>query len=162
MCFRSLNSKARTAKRNITVYKLVQVTNFVPTMMLKIAHPELKTKSQRTVIFNSQYMSYEYIIGLEYKEKLFKESLQGKTTGKGFYSWREIERAKMALVGASFPEGFGLAQYVVLKCVIPKGSMYYVSRADSISPGQFCSNRIRPVGYRLITDKEKDWRTEPF
>ena len=157
MCFQPLNRKARTAKRNITVYKLVQVSNFVPVEMLRIVHPDLKTKSRRAVVFNSQYWSSEYIIGLEYTDDKFEGSLQSKTTGKGFYSWRDVECAEMALVRAC-----GIFQYVVLKCVIPKGSMYYVSRADSVSPGQFCSNKIRPVGYRVITDKEKDWRTEPF
>lgn len=105
-----------------------------------------------TGFFNAIVMNFEYEIGKIYNEPLFETALfcrcdesfyeQEKFEAYyGFHSYIQYNVAKRVCRIVDY-RTFNTA--VILKCIIPKGSEYYIGNSDS----DYCSNNIRVVGWK--------------
>ena len=117
MCLISSHSESVCADRDITCYKLVYPLN--------MDHK-----------FRSEFREFQYELGRTYLEVCFMRENLTRRIYKGFHSYRTIDEA----VSHARPD------LVLLKCVIPKGSSYFVSEKND----QYCSSRIRPVAWRRL------------
>lgn len=117
MCLISSHHEAVRADRDIACYKLV--------------YPENMDHK-----FRSQFQEFKYELGRTYQEDCFRRVNLTRHIYEGFHSYRTIREA----VSHSCP---GM---VLIKCVIPKGSLYYVSE----NRDQYCSDTIRVVAWRGV------------
>lgn len=117
MCLISSRHEAVRAARDITCYKLV--------------YPENMDHK-----FRSQFQEFPYELGRTYQEVWFRKVNLTRHVYEGFHSYRTVKEA----VSHSCP---GM---VMIKCVIPEGSWYYVSEEND----QYCSDKIRPVAWRGV------------
>ena len=126
MCLHTSQTKPFTAEKDITCYKVVNPANM-------------------DGMFRCEFRFFEYSLGVKYIEKEFSETVYSCTVHKGFHSYRTIAVAQFH---ASTP-------YVLIKCVIPKGSRYY----ESYSGDQYCSDTLIPVAWKPLWKCE--WKTKP-
>ena len=117
MCLRSSDCRASYADRDITCYKLVYPAN--------MDHK-----------FRSQFHEFPYELGHTYHETRFEKANFSCSIYRGYHSYRTIKEA----TAHSYPS------LVMIKCVIPKGSLYYVSE----NRDQYCSDKIKPVAWRRV------------
>lgn len=117
MCLISSCNEAVQADRDITCYKLVYPLN--------MDHQ-----------FRSQFQMFLYELGCTYQEVFFRKVNLTRHVYEGFHSFRTIEETV----------SHSCLGMVMIKCVIPKGSWYYVSE----DRGQYCSDKIRPVAWRGV------------
>lgn len=117
MCLRSSSCQASYADRDITCYKLV--------------YPENMDHK-----FRSQFREFPYELGRTYHETRFEKVNPSYCIYRGYHSYRTIDET----VSHARP---GM---VMIKCVIPEGSWYYVSE----NRDQYCSDKIKPVAWRGV------------
>lgn len=117
MCLISSYHEAVQADRDITCYKLVYPTS---------------TDDK----FRSQFQEFKYELGRAYQETYFRKVNLSRHVYEGFHSYRTIKEAAM----------HSCPGVVMIKCVIPKGSWYYVSEDRD----QYCSDKIIPVAWREV------------
>ena len=127
MCLISSRCESVRADRDITCYKLVYPMN--------MDHK-----------FRSQFQAFPYELGCTYMEVYFRKVNLTRHVYEGFHSFRTIEKA----VSHSCP---GM---VMIKCVIPKGSWYYVSDEND----QYCSDQIRIVAWKNVWRGKWQEKTE--
>lgn len=125
MCLHTNQTKSLTAEKDITCYKVVNPANM-------------------DGVFRSEFREFKYSLGVKYEEKDFSGTAYSCTVHKGFHSYRTIAVARFH---ASTP-------YVLIKCVIPKGSGYY----ESYSGDQYCSDTLIPVAWKPMQSGK--WSTE--
>jgi hypothetical protein len=129
MCLHTEQSKPFTAGKDITCYKVVNPANM-------------------DGVFRSVFQEFAYSLGVKYVEKKFAKTVWSCTVHEGFHSYRTIDVARR--------HAFELSPYVVLiKCVIPKGSMYY----ESYTKEEYCSDTLIPVAWKPLWKCE--WKTKP-
>lgn len=126
MCLHSNQSKPFTAEKDITCYKIVNPANM-------------------DGAFRSEFREFKYYLGDKYVEKDFPGTVYSCTVHKGFHSYRTIAVAQFH---ASTP-------YVLIKCVIPKGSRYY----ESYTKEEYCSDTLIPVAWKPL--RSGKWSTKP-
>ena len=126
MCLHTSQTKPFTAEKDITCFKVVNPANM-------------------DGMFRCEFRFFEYSLGVKYIEKEFSETVYSCTVHKGFHSYRTIAVAQFH---ASTP-------YVLIKCVIPKGSRYY----ESYSGDQYCSDTLIPVAWKPL--RSGKWSTKP-
>ncbi len=117
MCLYSKTTDSQTADRDITCYKLV--------------YPENMDHK-----FRSQFQEFPYELGRTYQEIYFRKVNLTRHVYEGFHSYRTIKEAV----------SHSCLNMVMIKCVIPKGSRYYVSDDGD----QYCSDKIRVVAWRGV------------
>lgn len=117
MCLISSRHESVRAAGDITCYKLVYPAN-------------MDNK------FRSQFQEFKYELGRTYQETYFRKVNITRHVYEGFHSYRTIKEA----VSHACP---GM---VMIKCVIPKDSWYYVSEEGD----QYCSDTIRVVAWRGV------------
>ena len=115
MCFWISNRypKVLIAKRNIICYKNLR--------HIRWENNSLSIYSEYTHLF---FYGFNYKLNKIYKEKKFdKEHYYLTSRNYGFHSYTNYEKAKKVIY-----KGDNLYTY---KCIIPKGSKYYVSPEDN-------------------------------
>ena len=117
MCLKSLHQESVQADRDITCYKLVYPAN-------------MDNK------FRSQFQEFPYELGRTYQETCFRKVNLSRHVYEGFHSYRTVREAVL----------HACPGIVLIKCVIPKGSLYYVSEYND----QYCSDTIRVVAWRGV------------
>lgn len=126
MCLISSRHESACTDRDITCYKLVYPAN-------------MDDK------FRSQFQEFPYELGRAYQEEYFREVNATRHVYEGFHSYRTVKEATM----------HSCPGMVLIKCVIPKGSRYFVSEEND----QYCSNKIRVVAWRGVWRGK--WREKP-
>lgn len=126
MCLHTNQTKPFTAEKDITCYKVVNPANM-------------------DGMFRCEFRFFEYSLGVKYVEKDFPGTAYSCTVHKGFHSYRTIAVAQFH---ASTP-------YVLIKCVIPKGSRYY----ESYSGDQYCSDTLIPMAWKPL--RSGKWSAKP-
>lgn len=126
MCLHTEQLKPLTAEKDITCYKVVYAAN-------------------TDGVFRSEFREFKYSLGVKYVEEKFDKAVQSCTVRKGFHSYRTLDVARHC----------ALPQCVLLRCLIPKGSMYYESRAGD----QYCSDALISVAWKPLWGGK--WSTEP-
>ena len=128
-----------TAQTELVCYKVVQV--------------DIGDKK-----FHSNYdWEHTYEIGKTYREKRFKRavSYDQQTLGRGFHSYMKLVRAlrnadKLNSCSWACSDG----KHIILKCVIPKGALYYEGcSGETALIGEYCSNKIKVVAWRTVYGK---------
>lgn len=127
------------AEKDITCYKLVY-------------------KMPISKSFRSQFREFRYWLNCEMRVYSLPVEWQPTTEGllhQGFHSYRTLAIAKRKLKWHDEP---GL---IIMRCVIPKGARYFKGTgAYSIDNNeQYCSELIRPVGYKDFPNDSK-WKKE--
>lgn len=130
MCLYTTQPKSLIAKKDITCYKVV--------------HPHIKA-------FLSEYRFFEYKIGRTYRLYTGVKQWAPDNYGYMYSGFHSFTTLKNALE-------YGGKRMVLLKCVIPKGSRYYVGDFGNGSCTQYCSNRIRVVAWKPMWRGK--WSTE--
>lgn len=125
MCLYTEQSKPLTAEKDITCYKVVNPANM-------------------DGVFRSMFQEFKYSLGVKYEEKDFPGTASC-TVHKGFHSYRTIAVARF----------HAAVSYVLIKCVIPKGSRYY----ESYSGDQYCSDTLIPVAWKPL--RSGKWSEKP-
>jgi hypothetical protein len=123
MCLFVVKKKARIAKKDITVYKVVRLS------------PDLgnfKCDSKGNIYIKakmfSEFYGFQYLLNQEFKTKMDLRKIptsKGKyelEVHTGFHSWSKPRNKH-------FMHEDG--RYVVVECIIPKGSRYYVGKHSS-------------------------------
>lgn len=132
MCLMTNMQRPYIAKEDITCYKVVYLVSSI---------------CENYPRFHSIYFNYNYVFnGNEVKTGDFPFKIQGWTVNNGFHSYSRIGYAESVCKMDNNPNK------VIIKCVIPKGASYYVSTGE----GEYCSNRIKIVGWKECG--EKTWR----
>jgi hypothetical protein len=131
MCFK-IEGKKLTAKEDIVCYKIVRVKHFKKGTVVEHwekIHCIIKTTGN--YIF-SIYRGFPYILNRTYETKFkYKVSLFGyREISSGFHSYISKEVAENK---SSMPYN------MVVKCIIPKGSKYYVNNSKQ----EFVSTKIK-------------------
>lgn len=118
MCL-SLDSKTKpkVAKRDIVVYKTINfVRKTVPTLMYD-------GKLIQEVELVSAHRSFKYELGKKYKSRLGLSKRQFSSTmdiNEGLHWWRA-------------PKGNTGTNSALVKCIVPKGSTYYLKDGTGVS-----------------------------
>lgn len=145
MCLNTFSECAKHAHKDITCYKVVK---------------QLGEKINGKPVYESPVYVHHYILGEEYTEENFSEwseksSYIGITSRveKGFHTYTNFEA-----IQERFDAGtYNLRTHIVLKCVIPRGSLYF----ESFDSNQYCSQRIKSIAeMRYISPgvwKERKW-----
>lgn len=131
------NSKpeAHVADSDIKVYKIVRQT-------------------PRKNIVNSLYYVYTYKIGelFEMDEKiipglvLYSTPFQAYVINEGFHSYATFEKVKMEFEdGITLAIDPGASMPVIVECIIPEGSRYYINNEDEV-----VSDKIIISGFRNL------------
>jgi hypothetical protein len=120
---------AKEAEENIVCYKIVERS------------VDLNTFVYKSVAYKSVWYDFIYKIGSRYHERSFSAcSTEGTTSHEvscGFHSY-----ATLRVPAIRFSEGWYSDNYVVLKCIIPKGTLYFVS--DDFHT-EYCSQDIMVI-----------------
>ena len=129
MCILINSDKCNIAEKDIVTYKVLFPTS-------------------NAGIFRSIIKYFKYIIGKTYTEPdmektLFKVTNDRYETVRGFYSWKDLAYASHKL--NIYNLSGGGHRYVLVKCIIPKGSVYYESVDLNIAT--LCSDTIKIVAY---------------
>lgn len=117
MCLHTEQSKPLIAENDITCYKVVNAANM-------------------DGVFRSEFREFKYSLGVKYVEKDFPGTVYSCTVHKGFHSYRTLGVARH----------HALPQYVLLMCLIPKGSAYY----ESYTGDQYCSDSLKVVAWKPL------------
>lgn len=167
MCFISDTRTPRRTTRDVTVYKVMQYDRSETMFRLLPYRVELQS-----VVFR-----FVYKMGKLYKCGDFPRNLydianwkntrrtardtSGWTTGPGFYGWDSLAFACNECEANNSRSVF--TDYVVVECVIPKGSLYYVSgEYESSTPCTiYCADRIRLKRYMAARKAEPGDRVFP-
>lgn len=131
MCLQTTWKRPMTARKNMTVYKLVEITNRIILSPYKYFIYELnKTYSADMEEVDDNYSYFDRLAGDEL-DKLKSKGILFISIGSGFHSATKKERLERLL----FDEA------VIMKAIIPKGAKYYKGISDLI-----VSNKIKLIG----------------
>lgn len=138
MCLFPTTDKPKVAENDIVCYKVVQV-------------PSNGHKMHPLWHFHSRI----YELGKVYNEKRFdikKSKLLGLSAVTfGFHSYIRESHARYNMLRL---ENCTTNKIIILKCVIPKGSLYYEgSSGETTSIEEYCSNKIKPVAWCTLHSK---------
>lgn len=97
-------------------------------------------------VFRSMFQEFRYSLGVKYVEKKFTGIVRAHNVREGFHSYRTISVAQ---------NHRGYAPYVLIKCVIPKGSRYY----ESYTGAEYCSDTLIPVAWKPL--RSGKWSAKP-
>lgn len=126
MCLCTYQIAPSIARKDITCYKIVNPANM-------------------DGVFRSMFQEFKYSLGVKYVEKKFTGIVRSHVVHEGFHSYRTI----------SVAQRYASAPYVLIKCVIPKGSGYY----ESCSGDQYCSDTLIPVAWKPLWNGK--WSAKP-
>lgn len=121
MCLTKTSRFRKTAKQDITVYKVVR---------------RLEDKGQVQALYNFIY----YLIGKAYKTTI-GTSFWTKEVDQGYHSYNTLPSAQRAMREAADYDRGGEYGVCIVECTIPKGSKYYVGNNPDDSDGRV-SNQI--------------------
>lgn len=100
--------------------------------------------------FSSVVRQFEWRLHKTYKEEEFPDILPYGVTSNGFYAWGENEET----YAFNKLEEYSPDIYTVVKCVIPKGTRYYMSDPDRrehsdypVHPITYCAEQMKAVAY---------------
>lgn len=148
MCLFPFKNKADIANKDIICYKVVtEIPNSIS-----------------NECFLSIFCAFNYYVGREYIEPLFKVSVESKTSSlipsvnKGFHSYMHLKDAVKIVKSYSIGFSFLKEKYIILKCVIPKGTLYYKGSSHiedplNILPLEYCSRQIKIVAWKTPEGK---------
>lgn len=138
MCLITQQNKPNVTDKDIVCYKLARKYRYA-------------SGKVSTVKFASQYIYFEYVLGVSYTEASFQELLCGCSVDKGFHSYKRLQDMEDARNMLVYPEGFA-----ILKCVIPAGARYWegVNYTDR-NRKEYCSDKIKIVAWK--TNPEQPW-----
>jgi hypothetical protein len=140
MCLYTNQTKPLVAEKDITCYKVVY------------KHSEFST-------LHSEIRGFEYELGHTYRIRTgrFGPSENGRVH-EGFHSFDTLKHAL----------AYGGKSLVLMKCVIPKGSLYfegksmlnmYLNKEEGRIGKQYCSNQLRVIAWKPMWHGK--WNTEP-
>lgn len=96
---------------------------------------------ENAAVYKSIWYDFKYKIGNRYHERSFcTYSTKGATSHEvsyGFHSYATLKKPSIR-----FSEGWYPDNYVVLKCIIPKGTLYFISNDLHT---EYCSQDIMVV-----------------
>lgn len=126
MCLCTNQIAPSVACKDITCYKVVNPANM-------------------DGVFRSAFQEFKYSLRVKYVEKKFTGIVRSHAVREGFHSYRTINVAQR----------YASAPYVLIKCVIPKGSRYYRSYSEE----QYCSDTLIPVAWKPLWNGK--WSEKP-
>lgn len=126
MCLCTNQITPSVALKDITCYKVVNPANM-------------------DGMFRSMFQEFKYSLGVKYVEEKFTGIVRDHAVREGFHSYRTISAAQK----------YTSAPYVLIKCVIPKGSRYYESRSGE----QYCSDALIPMAWKPL--RSGKWSEKP-
>ena len=147
MCLYTSMKYAKEAEEDIICYKVV----------------ERSADLNAFLYYKSIWYDFIYKIGSRYHERSFcmcnTESATLYEIRYGFHSYATLER-----LAFEFSKGWYPNNYVVLKCVIPKGTLYFVSNDIHT---EYCSQDIMVISElrcnikynKVIWDECQDYKT---
>jgi len=138
MCLFIAKKKARIASKDITVYKIVKL---VPDLeSFKCIEGDFHLKFHML----SEFHNFEYKLNREYKTKMklkriptcykYKDRYDFEVNS-GFHSWSKPRNELHMLESEKY-------KYVLVECIIPKGSEYYVGKHSLGGSKGRVSNKI--------------------
>lgn len=146
MCILINSDKCNIAEKDIVTYKVLFPTS-------------------NAGIFCSIVKYFKYIIGRTYIEPDMEKTLLRVTndcyeTARGFYSWKDLAYASRKLNIYNLSSG---RRFVLVKCIVPKGSAYYESTDTGIAT--ICSDTIKIAAYykrniKKWVDENKNYNEE--
>lgn len=121
MCLTTPMRRAKVAEEDIVCYKLVC----------------RRTRGMALGSYKSYFRKFVYRLGMTYTEDDFRKDVSHT---RNFYNeMYEVNFGFHSYINIMYPEN----SQTLLKCIIPKGSLYYES-CPCLFP-QYCSNQIKIV-----------------
>ena len=101
-------------------------------------------KYQSGLILYSYVYGYSYLPGKAYAEPQFRERTS-EFVRYGFHSYQKQNTARLLSNNSSV--------LVIVKCEIPKGARYYMSANTDAGEQEYCSDKIRIIGWKRYNEK---------
>lgn len=144
MCLASNQCMAKVAKKDIECYKVVE--------LYTEANEEQLTRPTMPEEFFSKFHCFKYVLGKTYICDNFEKEVQRKIIEYGFHSYANLTDAysscdcAMPRITTDLYGRQAMKEEVLLKCIIPKGALYFDGTADTLN--QYCSDKIKVVAWK--------------